>query len=95
MDRSLFLQFGNFNPKWEFPHTTSSPYHQQANGKSKASVKIVKKMYQKCKDSVEDFWKWLLFPRNTPNQIETSQNGRTFGRVTYDFIPKSGTHDII
>jgi hypothetical protein len=83
----ISAEFGNFTSKWEFSHTTSSPYHQQANGESETSVKIVKRMYRKCKDSEEDFWKALLFQRNTPNQIETSPNGRIFGRVTHGFIP--------
>jgi transposase InsO family protein len=29
----ISAEFANFASKWEFSHTTSSPYHQQANGK--------------------------------------------------------------
>jgi transposase InsO family protein len=83
----ISAEFGNFGSKWEFSHATSSPYHQQANGKNEVSVKIVKSMYRKCKDSEEDFWKALLFQQNTPNQIGTSPNGRILGRVTISMIP--------
>jgi transposase InsO family protein len=67
----ISAEFGNFASKRELSHTTSSIYHQQANGKSEASMKVVKRMYRKCKDSEEDFWKALLFKRNTLNQIGT------------------------
>jgi isopentenyl phosphate kinase len=87
MDRSLFLQsLEILLGSGSFSHTTTSSYHQQANGKSEASVKIVKRMHRKCKDSEEDFWRALLFQRNTPNQIGTSPNGRVFGRVTHGMI---------
>jgi hypothetical protein len=89
----ISAEFGNFASKWEFSHTTSSPYHQQANEKSEANVKIVKRMYRKCKDSEEDFWKTLLFRRNTPNKIGTSQNRRILGRVKHGFIPISTPED--
>jgi hypothetical protein len=49
-------------------------------------VKIVKRMYRKCEDSVEDFWKALLLQQNTPNHIGTSPNGQIFGRVTHGMI---------
>jgi hypothetical protein len=75
----ISAEFGNFASKREFSH-------QQANGKSDASVKIVIRMYRKYKDSEEEFWKALMFQRNTPNQIGTSPNGRIFGGVTHGLI---------
>jgi transposase InsO family protein len=35
-------EFTNFAHDWNFKHVTSSPYHQQANGKAESAVKIVK-----------------------------------------------------
>jgi hypothetical protein len=80
MDRSLFLQ------SLKILLLTQPPYHQQANGKSETNVKIVKKMYRKCKESEEDFWRALLFQQNTLNQIGTSPNGRVIERVTHGMI---------
>ena len=40
----LYEDFAN---KWEFHHTTSSPYHSQSNGKTESAVKIAKKLLKK------------------------------------------------
>ncbi|XP_055590889.1 uncharacterized protein K02A2.6-like [Uranotaenia lowii] len=62
-------QFAN---DWEFEHITSAPYHQQANGKSEAAVKIAKRLLLKADESGNDFWYALLHWRNIPNKIESS-----------------------
>jgi hypothetical protein len=36
-------EFEKFSREWGFMHTTSSPGHQQSNGKAEAAVKIIKK----------------------------------------------------
>ena len=35
-------QFQSFTRQWGFKHLTSTPYHQQSNGKAEATVKFMK-----------------------------------------------------
>ncbi|KAI5707774.1 hypothetical protein M8J77_009608 [Diaphorina citri] len=65
-------EFAKFTEEWEFQHTTSSPFHQQGNGKAEAAVKIVKQLVQKAIHENVDFYKMLLVWRNTPNKINYS-----------------------
>ncbi|XP_062558648.1 uncharacterized protein K02A2.6-like [Armigeres subalbatus] len=78
-----------FAHDWDFEHITSSPHHQQANGKSEAAVKIAKRMMKKCEDTGEDFWFALLHWRNVPNKIGTSPTARLFSRSTRCSVPSS------
>ncbi|XP_017491993.1 PREDICTED: uncharacterized protein K02A2.6-like [Rhagoletis zephyria] len=52
--------FRKFAHKWEFNHQTSSPHHQQANGKAEAAVKIAKHLLKKTLATNSDFYKALL-----------------------------------
>lgn len=72
--------------KWNFKIATSSPHHQQANGKAEATVKIAKNLLKKS-DSEADFWLNLLIHRNTPNDKGTSPSQRMFARRTKSSIP--------
>lgn len=83
------LEFRNFERDWEFNFKTSSPYHQQGNGKTEAAVGIAKALIKKCVENGEDFHKGLLIWRNTPNKIGTSPSQRMFNRWLRCNIPVS------
>lgn len=81
------MEFRSFASSWEFRHTTSSPHHQQGNGKSEAAVKIAKSIIHKSKRDGSDVWKALQLWRNTPNKVNTSPVQRIFSRRTRCNIP--------
>ena len=67
---------------------TSSPHHQNANGKAEAAVKMAKRTMQKCKEGNGDIYKAFLELRNTPSQgVESSPAQRLLGRRTRAFVP--------
>lgn len=70
----------NFAKAWGFKHATSSPYHQQANGKAEAAVKISKNLIKKAKEAGQDLWYVLQHWRNIPNSIGSSPVSRLFSR---------------
>lgn len=74
------VEFRKFASEWEFNHATSSPHHQQANGKAKSTVKIAKQLLKKALASNTDFYKSLLLWRNTPNKMGSSPAKRMFCR---------------
>lgn len=76
-----------FSKSWGFKHTTSAPYHQQANGKSEAAVKISKHLIKKAKESGQDLWFVLQHWRNIPNKIGSSPANRLFSRSIRCGIP--------
>ena len=82
-------EFKNFTIEWEFDHQTSSPHHQQANGKAEAAVKIAKHLLKKALASNTDFYKALLLWRNTPNKIGSSPAKRLFCRWLRCNLPSS------
>ncbi|XP_077970818.1 uncharacterized protein LOC144425207 [Styela clava] len=59
-------QFKEFANKWDFQLATSSPSHQQCNGKAESAVKIAKTMLKKCKLDGSDPNLALLKWRNIP-----------------------------
>lgn len=73
-------EFRKFATQWEFNHATSSPHHQQANGKAESAVKIAKHLIKKALASNTDFYKSLLLWRNTPNKMGSSPAKRMFCR---------------
>lgn len=79
--------FSIFSLEWNFIHVTSSPNHQQGNGKAEATVKIAKRMLLKSLDTKEDYWLSLLNHRNTPNKINSSPVQRIFSRRTRGSVP--------
>ncbi|XP_062556988.1 uncharacterized protein LOC134221827 [Armigeres subalbatus] len=81
-----------FAEEWNFEHTTSSPYHQQANGKSEAAVKIAKRLMKKSEENDGDFWYALLHWRNIPNKIGSSPVSRLFSRSTRCGVPTSAVN---
>ncbi|XP_058817136.1 uncharacterized protein K02A2.6-like [Topomyia yanbarensis] len=75
--------------KWNFRHSTSSPYHQQGNGKAESAVKIAKRLIQKAEETNQDIWYVLLHWRNIPNKIGSSPVTRLFSRSTRCGVPAS------
>lgn len=88
-------QFKKFSEEWEFEHRTSSPHHQQANGKAEAAVKIAKQLIKKSIESNNDFYKTLLIWRNVPNKIGSSPAKRMFCRWLRCHIPSNDTEQKI
>lgn len=72
---------------WNFQHSTSAPYHQQANGKAEAAVKIAKRLIRKAEETGQDLWYVLLHWRNIPNHIGSSPVCRLFSRSTRCGVP--------
>ena len=81
------LEFRKFANDYDFLHSTSSPYHQQANGKAEAAVKVAKSMIKKSQKDGSDFWKSLANHRNTPNKMNSSPAQRLLSRRTRCQIP--------
>ena len=77
-------EFDAFRRDWGFQHTTSSPGHQQSNGKAEAAVKIVKRLMKRA----DDPYLALLEYRNTPTSgMTSSPTQRMFGRATRSILP--------
>ncbi|XP_055604633.1 uncharacterized protein K02A2.6-like [Uranotaenia lowii] len=81
-----------FATNWEFEHVTSSPHHQQANGKSEAAVKIAKRLIRKADETGADYWFALLHWRNIPNKIGSSPAARLFSRSTRCSVPTAAAN---
>lgn len=59
-------EFREFAQKWNFQHTTSSLYHQQANGLAERTVQTAKRLLEKPKTDGKDPYLGLLEYWNTP-----------------------------
>lgn len=82
-------EFIRFATLWDFKHSVSAPFHQQANGKAESAVKIAKMLMKKAHESKQDFWKLLLQWRNTPNKVGCSPVQRLLSRRTRFDVPMS------
>ena len=81
-------RFSDFATNWHFEHRTSSPHHQQANGRAEAAVKSIKSTLRKAKAANEDPYKALLALRNTEQEgISSSPGQRFLGRRAKTSIP--------
>jgi transposase InsO family protein len=81
-------QFELFLSNWKVNHATSSPGHQQSNGKAEAAVKIVKTLMKKTVKDGCDRFEALLEQRNTPRQdTGLSPVEMMFGRKTRTMLP--------
>ena len=58
-----------FCKKWHITHITSSPGHQQKNGKAEAAVKAAKHLLKTTTRNHEDQYLAFLELRNTPRQV--------------------------
>ena len=59
-------EFEKFAKDWDFVHSTSSPHYPRSNGLAERTVRTVKQMFKKCKDSKQDPLLALLNYRDTP-----------------------------
>ena len=75
--------------KRHITHITSSPGHQQENGKAEAAVKAAEHLLKTTVRNHEDQYLALLELRNTPQQdVNVSPSQITFGRQTRSVILK-------
>ena len=82
-------EFKDFTNKWDIVHTTSSPMHQQANGKAESAVKIMKTLLEKCEAERSDPYEAILEQRNTPRQDTGRSPAETmFNRKVRGMIPQ-------
>ena len=89
-DNSPFVsaEFRQFAARFEFRHTTSSPYWSRGNGRAEAAVKCAKRLLIKARESGEDPYLALLEWRNTPSeQLGPSPAQLLFGRRTRTRLP--------
>lgn len=80
--------FAKFCSEWGIDHITSSPLYPQSNGKCENAVKIVKRMFDKCRGDGTSEYKALLNWRNTPSTgMSSSPSQRLMGRRCRTFLP--------
>ncbi|XP_028411113.1 uncharacterized protein K02A2.6-like [Dendronephthya gigantea] len=81
-------KFAKFTKEWGIEHRTSSPGHQQANGKAEAAVKMAKSLIRKAEASKGDIYLAILAQRNTPTEdMESSPAQRLLGRRCKTLLP--------
>ena len=77
-------EFSKFSQEWGFTHMTSSPGHQQCNGKAETAAKIMKRIMRRA----EDPYLALLEYRNTPTVgMTTSPAQKMLGDATRSTLP--------
>ena len=85
-------EFASFAKKWGFEHVTSSPRYHQSNGKAENAVKTVKRLFTKCRESVQSEFLALMDWRNTPTEgLGTSPAQRFLGRRCKTLLPITGS----
>ena len=81
------VEFAKFAEDWDFSHTTASPHHPQANGLAERTVKTVKQIFKKCKDSKQDPLFALLNCRDTPLECGYSPSQLLMHRGLRTMLP--------
>ena len=81
-------QFHTFVDDWGMTHSTTSPYHHQANGKVERANQTVRHMLEKVNGNITKFYYGLLQLRNTPNP-DVSPGQRLMSRRTATKLPTS------
>ena len=80
--------FAKFAEQWGFEHRTSSPGHQQANGKTEAAVKMAKQLMRKAEATGSISYFAILAQRNTPTEdMDTSPAQRLLGLRCKTLLP--------
>ena len=84
-------EFIHFARRYEFRHTTASPYWSRGNGRAQAAVKCAKRLMLKASEAGEDPYLALLEWRNTPSeQLGPSPAQLIFRRRTRTRLPTAG-----
>ena len=82
-------EYASFAKAWDFTHITSSPYHNQSNGKVEAAVKIAKILLHK---DYGDPYLAMLNWWNTPTESsEYSPSQKLHSRRTRTLLPTTVT----
>ena len=74
-------------------HRTSYPHNRQSNGRSEATVKSMKKLFRRCRDSAGtqlnkvQWTKGILQYRNTPTKHGPSPAQPLLGQLVQDMVP--------
>ncbi|XP_056022031.1 uncharacterized protein LOC130054940 [Ostrea edulis] len=85
----VFQEFQDFAKKWGFTHVTSSPMHQQGNGKAESAVKAMKTLLDKCEVDKTDPYEAILEQKNTPRQDTGVSPAKVmFNRKVRGMIPQ-------
>ncbi|XP_067945185.1 uncharacterized protein [Watersipora subatra] len=82
-------EFIALSEMWGFQHTTSSPGHQQFNGKAESTVQILRKMMKRA----EDPFIALLEYRNTPTAGMSSSPAKRMSRRPTRSMLNTGLSD--
>ena len=80
-------EFKTFVTEWDVEHQTSSPGHQQANGKAEAAVKTAKHILGRAIKSTQDPYLAIFEYHNIPSQDTVSPAQQMFGRMTRTMLP--------
>ena len=80
-------RFAKFAETWEFQHDTSSPGHNQSNGKAESAVKTAKKLMKRAELSKSEIYLSFLDHRNTPNDSGYSPAQCLMNRRTKTLLP--------
>ena len=84
-------EFAKFARNWKFGRITSSPHYPQSNGKAENAVKMVKRLFVKCRESGCLKFMALLDWRNTPTEgLGSSPAQRFLGRLYRTLLPTHG-----
>ena len=76
-------EFKEFADKWMFKHTTTSPYHSQANGLVESAVKTAKSILRTALYAGDDPWLAILAHRNMLTEgMDTSPVQRLMSHCT-------------
>ena len=83
-------EFQVFAKSWSFSHVTTSPRYPQSNGKAENSLRTVKRLFEKCKETSVSEFQALLDWRNTPSEgMDTSPAQHLMGRRCRTLLPMS------
>ena len=83
-------EFQVFAKSWSFNHVTTSPRYPQSNGKAENSLRTVKRLFEKCKETSVSEFQVLLDWRNTPSGgMDTSPAQHLMGRRCRTLLPMS------
>ena len=81
-------EFQVFAKSWSFNHVTTSPRYPQSNGKAENSLRTVKRLFEKCKETSVSEFQALLDWQNTPSEgMDTSPAEHLMRRRCRTILP--------